>query len=118
MREFGMSDFAFFLAVLRACPEGARLSFDHSEPESFVASFARWAHRDDMTSFEADYYLIDTDLVDAIERAIAAGELELDHHVLITSADGRGLFQGVDDFYDIYLDNEVRRHIPKDSIVE
>jgi len=53
--EFGMDDMQFFVALLRACPEGSRLSFDHSEPESFVHTFREWSHRDRPDTFEAEW---------------------------------------------------------------
>ena len=118
MREFGMTDYDFFVAVLRACPEGSHLSFDQSESESFVQQFQRWAHREDPNAFEADYYLIDSSLVEAVEQAITEGELELWHHVFIAGPDGRRLLQGVDDFYDVYLDEDLRRRIVQTGVGE
>ena len=111
LSEFGMDDKRFFVALLQACPVGSRLSFDHSEPESFVRAFREWSHRDQAEAFEADYYQIDARFIAAIEQAIARGELQLDHHFGIVTPDGRPLCSSMDDFAVVALAEDVRDSI-------
>lgn len=105
---FGLTELQFFVGLLRACPEGSRLSFDRSEPESFVQAFRPWSHREDDSTFEADYYRIDSCFVAAVEQAIARGELELDHHFGIVDANGRPLCSSMDDFTVVTLAEDVK----------
>ncbi len=109
--EFGLEDLDFFLALLRACPDGSRLSFDRSEPESFVQAFRPWSHRDQPDTFEADYYTICDDLRAEAERLVGGGQLELDHHFGIVAADGRSLCSSLDDFTVVTLADDIRRQI-------
>jgi hypothetical protein len=109
--EFGMSDFEFFVALLRACPERSRLSFDQSEPESFVHAFREWSHRADPSTFEADYYSIDARFVAAVEQSVARGELMLDHHFGIVAPDGRPLCGSLDDFTVVTLSDDIRNKL-------
>ena len=113
MTEFGMDDMQFFVALLRTCPEGSRLSFDQSEPESFVHTFREWSHRDDPKSFEADSYSIAPRFIEAVEREIASGKLELDHHFWIASSDGRALCSSLDDFTVVTLDEDIKKRMTK-----
>lgn len=110
--EFGMDNMRFFVAVLRACPEGSRLTFHRSEPESFVQAFHEWSHREHAESFEADYYAIDRRLVELAERLAASGKLELDHHFAILAPDGRSLCDSLDDFTVVSLAEDIRKNIP------
>ncbi len=113
MTEFGMDDMQFFVALLRACPEGSRLSFDQSETESFVHNFREWSHRDDPKSFEADSYSITTRFIETVERGIASGKLELYHHFWIASSDGRALFSSLDDFTVVTMDENIKKRMTK-----
>lgn len=109
--EFGLDEIPFFLALLRACPDGARLGFDRSEPESFVDAFREWSHRAQPQEFEADFYTIDRRFVVLAERLAAAGELHLDHHLHILAPDGRLLCGGLDDFTIVTLADDIRERI-------
>jgi len=109
------------VAVVRACPVGSRLSFDHSEPESFVAHFRPWSHRDRATDYEADYYTIDERFVLLAERLTAETALELDHHWHIVGPDGVPLIQSMDDFTIIAVTREFHARLtfpfPKFDII-
>jgi hypothetical protein len=109
--EFGLDDLQFFLALLRACPEGSRLCFDQSEPESFVHAFRLWSHRNIPETFEADYYTIDREFIIVAERIVAARQLELDHRFDIVAPDGRSLCCSLDDFMIVTLANDIRQKI-------
>jgi len=109
--RFGIEDLSFFLALLRACPEGSRLSFDRSEPESFVQAFRRWSHRENASIFEADYYQIDASFIEAVEQAVDRGTLQLDHHFGILAPDGRPLCSSMDDFAIVTLAAEIEERI-------
>ena len=111
--EFGMNDMQLFLALLRACPAGSRLSFDQSESESFVSTFREWSHRDDPSTFEADSYSIDSRFIAAIEREIAGGKLQLYSHFWITAPDRRSLCSSLDDFTVVTLADDIREKIRK-----
>jgi len=67
--EFGLQPMEFFVALLRTCPEGSRLTFDQSEPASFVIAFREWSHRTDINTFEADYYTIDPGFIALVDRS-------------------------------------------------
>jgi hypothetical protein len=111
--EFDMDDLPFFVALLRACPGGSRLGFDRSEPEAFVHTFREWSHRDDPRTFEADSYLIDARFILAVERELAGGRLQLDHHFWIASPDGRALCTSLDDFTVITLADDIKERMAK-----
>ncbi|HEX8371894.1 MAG TPA: hypothetical protein VF585_03870 [Chthoniobacterales bacterium] len=106
-----MNDMELFVALLRACPERSRLSFDQSEPESFVHTFREWSHRHDASTFEADYYSIDAQFVAAVEQLAALGELRLDHHFGIVAPDGRALCHSMDDFTIVTLADDIRHKL-------
>lgn len=108
MIEFGMAPLPFFIALLRACPSGSRLTFDACEPESFVHAFRPWSHRSDPKRFEADDYSIDADFVSLAEERGARGELELEHHFGISGPDGRLLCASWDDFMVVKLADDFR----------
>ena len=112
MRKFGMEDMPFFVALLRACPVGSQITFDQSEPESFVRAFGQWAHRSDSKSFEADYYTVDAEFIALAEQLARRGELELDHHFGIASPDGRLLCASWDDFTIMKLADEIAEKFP------
>src|SRR4030095_5375434 len=109
--EFGMDDMQFFVALLRACPEGSRLSFEQSEPESFVHTFREWSDRDRPDTFEADSYSIDSRFIAAVQREIASGKLQLDHHFGIVAPDGRPLCSSLDDFTVVTLADDIKQRI-------
>jgi hypothetical protein len=109
--EFGMDDMQFFVALLRACPEGSRLSFEQSEPESFVHTFREWSYRDRPDTFEADSYSIDSRFIAAVQREIASGKLQLDHHFGIVAPDGRPLCSSLDDFTVVTLADDIKQRI-------
>ena len=109
--EFGMGDIPFFLALVRACPDGSRLTFYQGEPESFVCAFREWSHRKRPQDFEADHYTIDRQLVAVAERLAAAGELRLDHHFTIVAPDDRLLCDSLDDFTIVTLADDIRESI-------
>ena len=111
LTEFGMDDMQFFVALLRASPEGSRLGFDQSEPESFVHAFREWSHRERPDSFEADYYSIEPRFIAGIEREIASGKLKLYAHFWIVAPDGRTICSSLDDFTVVTLDDETRKKI-------
>lgn len=111
MKEFGLDDMQFFVALLRACPEGSRLSFDQSEPESFVHTFREWSHRDRPDTFEADSYSIDVRFIATVEREITSGKLQLDHHFGIVAPDGRSLCSSLDDFTVVTLADDIKQKI-------
>ena len=111
--EFGMDNMRFFVALLRACPEGSRLTFDQSEPESFVHAFREWSHHDRPNAFEGDFYSIDSRFIAAIEREIASGRLQLNHHFGIVAPDGRPLCGSLDDFTVVTLADDIRQTIAK-----
>src|SRR5258708_27771868 len=106
--EFGLTPMQFFLELLRVCPPGSRLTFEASEPETFVRLFRKWSRRSDPARFEADDYLIDADLIALAERLAAGGELELDHHFGISAPDGRLLCASWDDFIIVKLADDIR----------
>ena len=108
---FGLNDMQFFLALLRACPTGSRLSFDRSEPESFVHALRPWSFRDDPRNFEADSYTIDDGFIAAVEREVAVGTLQLDHHFGIVAPDGRLLCSSLDEFTVVTLAEDITRRI-------
>jgi hypothetical protein len=109
--EFGMDDMQFFVALLRACPEGSRLSFEQSEPESFVHTFREWSYRGRPDTFEADSYSIDSRFIAAVQREIASGKLQLDHHFGIVAPDGRPLCSSLDDFTVVTLADDIKQWI-------
>jgi hypothetical protein len=111
--EFGMAPMQFFIALLRACPPGSRVTFDACETESFVHAFQRWSHRTDPNRFEADDYSIDADFIALAEKLAAHGELELEHHFGISSPDGRLLCASWDDFMVVKLADDIREAIRK-----
>ena len=113
--EFELEAIPFFLALLHACPEGSRLSFDQSEPESFVHAFRRWSHRDVSTTFEADWYVIGPDLVAVAEQMSSEGKLELDHHFGIVAPDGHSLCSSLDDFKIVTLADDIRQKIRQET---
>lgn len=113
MKEFGLDDLTFFVELLKACPPGSKLSFNHNESEYFVRTFDAWAFRCCSGDFEADFYRVDQSFIDEVERLIGSGSFELDHHFHISGPDDRGLFQGVDDLCEIYIDEEIRKKIEK-----
>src|SRR2546426_7846835 len=95
--EFGMEPMEFFLALLKICPEGSRLTFDQSEPASFVIAFREWSHRSDINTFEADYYAIDPGFIALVDRLVREGHLELYCHFAIGSPPGGLLLLPLDD---------------------
>lgn len=109
--EFGMDDLRFFVALLRACPEGSRLGFDQSESESFVHAFREWSHRDKPDMFEADSYAIDARFIAAVEREILSGTLQLYHHFWIVSPEGQALCSSLDDFTVVTLAEDIKQRI-------
>jgi hypothetical protein len=109
--EFGLGDIPFFLALLRACPDGSRLTFHQSETESFVHAFREWSHRTRPQDFEADHYTMDRRFVAAAERLAADGELRLDHHFTIVAPDDRLLCDSLDDFTIVTLADDIRQSI-------
>jgi hypothetical protein len=109
--EFGMGNMRFFVALLRACPEGSRITFDQSEPESFVHAFGKWSYREDPNSFEADYYTIDGEFIALAEERARRGELELYCHFGISSPEGELLCTSWDDFMVVKLTKELEEKI-------
>lgn len=109
--EFGVENLRFFCALLRACPAGSRLTFDQSEPESFVQAFRRWSFRENAKSFEADYYTIDDEFIASIEERAKGGQLELYAHFGIASAEGELLCASWDDFMIVKLADGVREKV-------
>ena len=106
--EFGVPDLRFFIALLRSCPVGSRLTFDQSEPESFVHTFGRWSHRDEPDSFEADYYTIDPEFIALAEERATSGALELYSHFGVSSPEGELLCTSWDDFMIVKLADGLR----------
>jgi hypothetical protein len=111
--EFGIQPLEFFIALLRACPPGTRLTFDNSEPESFVHAFQRWSHRSDPKSFEADYYTVDAGLISLAETLAGRGELQLECHFGISSPDSRLLCASWDDFMVVKLADDIKQEISR-----
>jgi len=109
--EFGLEPMAFFLALLRICPEGSRLTFDQSEPASFVIAFREWSHRSDINTFEADYYAIDPGFIALVERLVREGHLELYCHFAIGSPRGGLLCSSWDDMRVVKLAAEIEQKI-------
>lgn len=109
--EFGMADVPFFLALLRACPEGSRLTFYQGETESFVHAFREWSHRKKPQDFEADHYVIDRRFIAVADRLAATGELHLDHHLTVVAPDDRLLCDSLDDFTIVTLADDIGRRI-------
>jgi hypothetical protein len=118
MIEFGIPPLQFFIRLLRACPPGSRLTFDASEPDSFVRAFRQWSHRKDVARFEADEYSINTDFIALTEQLAARGELELEHHFGISASDGRLLCASWDDFMVVTLADDVREAIQRELCCE
>lgn len=83
-----MESLQFFIVLLRASPAGSRITFDQSEPESFVHAFRKWSYREKPESFEADYYAIDNEFIALAEERAKRGELELYCHFGISSPEG------------------------------
>jgi hypothetical protein len=117
--EFGLEKMTFFLLLLRSCPEGSRLTFDQSEPASFVVAFREWSHRSNVNSFEADYYTIDAGFIALLEKLAASGDLELYSHFGIGSPRGGLLCSSWDEFTVVKLAEEIvlkiREHLTLDS---
>jgi hypothetical protein len=109
--EFDMGDIPFFLAVLRACTAGSRLTFYQSEDESFVDAFREWSHRKRALDFEADHYAVDPQFVAECERLAATGELHIAHHFTIVAPDGRLLCDSLDDFTIVTLADDIKQGI-------
>ena len=97
-KELGIEEKKFFIEVLRACPDGAKLDFAWSEPESFVEQFRPWSHRQNVSAYEADYYIIDREFVSQAGRLSNQGRLEIDHHFSIGGPSDEPLIQSFDDF--------------------
>jgi hypothetical protein len=113
--EFGMAPMQFYIALLRACPPGSRLTFDACETESFAHAFHPWSHRSDPNRFEADEYTIDADFVALSEQLAARGALELEHHLGISGPDGRLLCASWDDFMVVKLADDLRDALHKSA---
>ena len=109
--EFGMSDTSFFIALLRACPDGSRLTFHQSETEFFVSTFHDWSHRENPKNFEADYYAFDERFIELAEQLAVAGALPLDHHFTIVAYDNRLLCDSLDDFTIVTLAEDIKEKI-------
>ena len=109
--EFGMSDTSFFIALLRACPAGSRLTFHQSETEFFVSTFREWSHRNNSKNFEADYYGFDQRFIELAEQLVAAGALPLDHHFTIVAYDDRLLCDSQDDCTLMMLAEDIKEKI-------
>ena len=109
--EFGLEPMDFFLTLLRICPEGFRLTFDQSEPASFVIAFREWSHRSDINTFEADYYAIDPGFIALVERLVREGHLELYCHFAIGSPRGGLLCSSWDDMRVVKLAAEIEQKI-------
>ncbi len=109
--EFGMEPMQFFLALLKACPEGSRLTFDQSEPASFVIAFREWSHRSDINTFEADYYTIDPGFIALVKRLVDDGHLELYCHFAIASPRGGLLCSSWDDMRVVKLAPEIEQNL-------
>lgn len=105
--DFGMDDAGFFLALIRACPGGSRLTFDGMEPDTFVAAFHEWSSRSDPDRFEADYYVIDDGFIATAERMARGGALDLHDRLGITSPSGELLCTCRDGFMVIKLARSV-----------
>jgi len=105
----------FFTALVRACPTGSRITFDRSEPESFVHAFKQWSHRSDPASFEADDCLIAAEFISLAEQLAARGELKLDHRLGISAPDGRLLCASWDDFMIVKLADDVCEALQKST---
>lgn len=113
--EFGVGNMRFFVTLLRACPGGSRITFDQSEPESFVHAFGKWSYREDPNSFEADYYTIDGDFIALAEERAKLGELELYSHFGISSPEGELLCTSWDDFMVVKLTKELEEKIRRET---
>jgi len=109
--EFGIGKLDFFVLLLRSCPQGSRLTFDQSEPASFVVAFREWSHRSDVNSFGADYYTVDNGLITLVEQLAGDSELELHSQFGIGSPLGDLLCSSWDDFSVVKLAEEVLQKI-------
>jgi len=109
--EFGIGKLEFFVLLLRSCPQGSRLTFDQSEPASFVVAFREWSHRSDVNSFEADYYTVDNGLIALVEQLTGDSELELHSQFGIGSPLGTLLCSSWDDFNMVKLADEILQRI-------
>ena len=109
--EFGVGRLQFFVLLLRACPQGSRLTFNRDEPASFVVAFREWSHRTDVNSFAADYYTLDNGLVVLAERLVAHSQLELHSHFGIVSSYGQMLCTSWNDFSIVKLADDVLARI-------
>ena len=109
--EFGLSDIDFFLALLRASPDGSRLTFHQDEDEAFVATFRAWSHPEPRRQLEADYYIIDRRFVAEAEKLAAAGHLRLEHHMTLVGPDERLLCDSVDQFTIVTVAEDISEHI-------
>src|SRR5256885_16773665 len=101
----------FFLALLRICPEGSRLTFDQSEAASFVIAFREWSHRSDINTFEADYYTVDPGFIALMDRLVQEGHLELYSHFAIGSPRGGLLCSSWHDMRLVKLAPEVEQKV-------
>jgi hypothetical protein len=113
--EFAMENIEFFLALLRACPQGSRLTFDQRESAAFVIAFREWSHRSDVNSFEADYYTIDPGLISLMEQLASKSQLELYCHFAIGSPRGGLLCSSWDDFTAVKLDEQIEQKIREEA---
>ena len=115
--QFGMEPMEFFVALLKACPEGSRLTFDQSEPASFVVAFREWSHRADIHSFEADYYTIDAGFISLVEQLSTRGQLDLYYHFAVGSPRGGVLCSSWDHFVVVKLAEEIEQKIREQTRV-
>jgi len=109
--EFGMEPMEFFVTLLKICPEASRLTFDQSEPASFVIAFREWSHRSDINTFEADYYSIDPGFIALVDRLVREGHLELYCHFAIGSPRGGLLCSSWDDMRVVKLAPEIEQKL-------
>jgi hypothetical protein len=101
----GLTPEGYLLAVLRVCPDGARLDLEECEAQPWRERLAPWA--------AGKTYRVDAGLVAAL------GELFRDdadgfrgcHHVTIRGQDGALLLTALDDFAVVWVDPALRDRV-------
>jgi len=109
-KHFGMTDAEYFIAVINACPDGSKLYLDQCEVDSWVEELRPWSFRENPQNYDADYYVIDKRFKGKTRELIGINPKDLDvcHHIYITSPGGNQLFSSVDNFWQVELSDEIR----------
>lgn len=110
--NFGISDEYFFLLVLENVPEGTKITFDSSEPKSWVEALKPWSYRNDKKQYEADYYIIGKDFIKVVKELIKVElkSFQQIHHLTIYG-DNIQYFKSFDNFDFIHFEKAFEKII-------